>query len=164
MITITPTITLEDSDIEMQAIRAQGPGGQNVNKVSSAIHLRLDIPASSLPQEVKDTLLNTKDSRISNDGVFVLKAQNSRTQEQNREDAIVRLKAWIVSATKKTKTKEGNPHEPCGKSKTRRGQKATKCEKVYAEKSGYLSDFSLKYSSSATSFREMNGTFYVLMS
>lgn len=100
MITITPTITLEDSDIEMQAIRAQGPGGQNVNKVSSAIHLRLDIPASSLPQEVKDTLLNTKDSRISNDGVFVLKAQNSRTQEQNREDAIVRLKAWIVSATK----------------------------------------------------------------
>ena len=107
MITITPTITLEDSDIEMQAIRAQGAGGQNVNKVSSAIHLRLDIPASSLPQEVKDTLLNTKDSRISNDGVFVLKAQNSRTQEQNREDAIVRLKAWIVSATKKQKPRKG---------------------------------------------------------
>ncbi|MBO7921152.1 aminoacyl-tRNA hydrolase [Alteromonas sp. KS69] len=106
MITITPTITLEDSDIEMQAIRAQGAGGQNVNKVSSAIHLRLDIPASSLPQEVKDTLLNTKDSRISNDGVFVLKAQNSRTQEQNREDAIVRLKAWIVSATKKQKPRK----------------------------------------------------------
>jgi ribosome-associated protein len=74
--------------------------------VSSAIHLRLDIPASSLPQEVKDTLLNTKDSRISNDGVFVLKAQNSRTQEQNREDAIVRLKAWIVSATKKQKPRK----------------------------------------------------------
>ena len=81
MITITPTITLEDSDIEMQAIRAQGAGGQNVNKVSSAIHLRLDIPASSLPQEVKDTLLNTKDSRISNDGVFVPPKNNNQGRQ-----------------------------------------------------------------------------------
>ncbi len=96
---ITSSITIDENEIDMQAIRAQGSGGQNVNKVSSAIHLRFDIYASSLPDRLKNTLLELKDSRVTNDGVFVLKAQNFRTQEQNREDAINRLVAWIKAAT-----------------------------------------------------------------
>ncbi|MBC6984532.1 alternative ribosome rescue aminoacyl-tRNA hydrolase ArfB [Alteromonas sp. BZK5] len=92
---ITPSIAIDESEAELQAIRAQGSGGQNVNKVSSAIHLRFDINGSSLPEK----LLQLKDSRVTNDGVFVLKAQNYRTQEQNREDALARLVAWIKAAT-----------------------------------------------------------------
>lgn len=98
-IRITSSISIDDSELEMQAIRAQGSGGQNVNKVSSAIHLRFAIGTSSLPQELKEKLLSLKDSRVTNDGIFVLKAQSFRTQEQNREDAIERLIAWIKAAT-----------------------------------------------------------------
>lgn len=98
-IRITSSISIDDSELEMQAIRAQGSGGQNVNKVSSAIHLRFAIDTSSLPQELKEKLLSLKDSRLTNDGIFVLKAQSFRTQEQNREDAIERLVAWIKAAT-----------------------------------------------------------------
>jgi ribosome-associated protein len=96
---ITSTISIDDSELEMQAIRAQGSGGQNVNKVSSAIHLRFDIRASSLPDKLKFKLLALKDTRLNNEGIFVLKAQSFRTQEQNREDAINRLVAWIKAAT-----------------------------------------------------------------
>jgi ribosome-associated protein len=98
-IRITSSISIDDSELEMQAIRAQGSGGQNVNKVSSAIHLRFAIGSSSLPQELKEKLLSLKDSRVTNDGIFVLKAQSFRTQEQNREDAVERLIAWIKAAT-----------------------------------------------------------------
>lgn len=98
-IRITSSISIDDSELEMQAIRAQGSGGQNVNKVSSAIHLRFAIGTSSLPQELKEKLLSLKDSRVTNDGIFVLKAQSFRTQEQNREDAVERLIAWIKAAT-----------------------------------------------------------------
>jgi ribosome-associated protein len=98
-IRITSSISIDDSELEMQAIRAQGSGGQNVNKVSSAIHLRFAIGTSSLPEELKEKLLSLKDSRVTNDGIFVLKAQSFRTQEQNREDAIERLIAWIKAAT-----------------------------------------------------------------
>ena len=96
---ITPSIAIDESEAELQAIRAQGSGGQNVNKVSSAIHLRFDINGSSLPEKLKEKLLQLKDSRVTNDGVFVLKAQNYRTQEQNREDALARLVACIKAAT-----------------------------------------------------------------
>lgn len=99
MIEISPRLTLEDSEVEMTAIRAQGAGGQNVNKVSSAIHLRFDVRASSLSDTLKERLLASSDNRLTNEGVFVLKAQNYRTQEQNRLDAIARLAEWIAAAT-----------------------------------------------------------------
>jgi ribosome-associated protein len=96
---ITRSISIDEGEADLQAIRAQGSGGQNVNKVSSAIHLRFDINKSTLPDKLKAKLLNVKDSRVTNDGVFVLKAQNFRTQEQNREDALARLVAWIKAST-----------------------------------------------------------------
>ena len=96
---ITRSISIDEGEADLQAIRAQGSGGQNVNKVSSAIHLRFDINKSTLPDKLKAKLLNAKDSRVTNDGVFILKAQNFRTQEQNREDALARLIAWIKAAT-----------------------------------------------------------------
>ena len=87
--------TVDEREVECSAIRAQGAGGQNVNKVSSAIHLRFDIPASSLPDEVKARLLASGDSRITQAGVLVLKAQQHRTQEANRAAAMARLQAIV---------------------------------------------------------------------
>ena len=98
MLKISDHISLGDDEFEISAIRAQGAGGQNVNKVSSAIHLRFDIEASSLPDAVKRRLLATSDHRITADGVVVIKAQNHRTQDRNRSEALARLSGLIKDA------------------------------------------------------------------
>lgn len=99
-------IRIPPEEVTLSAIRAQGAGGQNVNKVSSAIHLRFDIAASSLPEDVKERLLALHDSRITKDGVLVLKAQQHRTQEMNRFDALIRLHELVNSVAQPPKDRK----------------------------------------------------------
>lgn len=107
MLKISEQVTIPNSEIEISAVRSTGAGGQNVNKVASAIHLRFDIKSSSLPYLYKHKLLKLKDSRISQDGIIIIKAQQFRSELQNREDALKRLKKLIKSAiaTKKRRIK-----------------------------------------------------------
>ncbi len=127
MLSISQQVEIPDSEIDIQAIRAQGAGGQNVNKVSSAIHLRFDIGASSLPDFYKQELLKLRDQRISNDGTIVIKAQRYRSQEKNRTEALSRLQALVKSVAvprknrKPTKPTRGSIKRRVD-SKTRRGQ------------------------------------------
>ena len=128
MLKISNNVSLPEDEIEMQAIRAQGSGGQNVNKVSSAIHLRFDISASSLPEFYKEKLLALNDQRISSDGVIVIKAQKHRSQEKNREDALVRLASLIRSVTVVPKARKAT--RPTRSSQKKRVDKKTKRGKV----------------------------------
>jgi ribosome-associated protein len=96
---------IPESEIEISAIRASGPGGQHVNKVSSAIHLRFDVVASSLPEAIKQKVLKLKDSRVTVDGKIVIKAQNFRSQEKNRADALIRLEEMLLAAQRVKKSR-----------------------------------------------------------
>ena len=97
MLKISNTVTLDENEVDISAIRASGSGGQKVNKVSAAIHLRFDIDASSLPEYYKEKLLDLKDKRITKDGIIVIKSQQHRSQEQNRDEALERLVEFIKS-------------------------------------------------------------------
>ena len=115
---MTAPISIHESEVRITAIRAQGAGGQNVNKVSSAIHLRFDIHASSLPDDVKERLLCLHDSRITQDGVLILKAQQHRTQDMNRLDAFTRLHELVNSVAKPPRVRRAT--KPTRASKVRR--------------------------------------------
>ena len=124
MLHLRNSVSIPENEMDISAIRAQGAGGQNVNKVSSAVHLRFDIRGSSLPEDYKQRLIGHSDQRISSDGIIVIKAQRFRTQEKNRQDARQRLVELVLAATKIRKARRAT--KPTRSSQKKRMDSKTK--------------------------------------